>query len=182
MGLMDFLLGSPGTGGQRAKEAQALSKADRAFIMQQLGRQTANIDESTNRQMGMSMGGQAAAANAAREAQAKALANVAQYTGNPLAMSSALAQSGTNQMLGQIYQQGAGQRSNILSQRLGLLGQAEGLAGQSRLGVTQAEQNILGSIQDSEPGMLGGLLQAYMGMKGMQGSGDTTTNISFPNQ
>ena len=169
--LSDMLFGSPGTGAARAKEAQGIAQADRGGIMSQLGRQTGRIEEGAEQQMALSMGGQGAAAHAAREAQRKALENVAKYAGHPLAMSSALAQSGTNQMLGQIYQQGAGQRIGIEGQRLGLLGQAEGLAGQSRLGASQAELNVLASIQDTQPGMLGSLISSYMGMKGMQNFG-----------
>ena len=169
--LGDLLFCSPGTGGERAKEAQTLAQKERAWLMNQLGRQTGRIDDSTQKQMAFSMGGQGAAAHAAREAQRKALENVAKYSGNPLAMSSALAQSGTNQLLGQIYQQGAGQRIGIQGQRLGMLAQAEGLAGSGRQNVLGSELGVLESIQDAQPGMFGSLLSAYMGMKGMQGFG-----------
>lgn len=172
MGFLDELLfGSAGTGKERAAEAQSLAKGERAWLMQQLGRQTGRIEEGGKRQMGISMGGQSAAAHAAREAQKKALENVAKYAGNPLAMSSALAQSGTNQLLGQIYQQGAGQRQGILGQQMGLLGQAEGLATSGRQNVLGSELGVLESIQDTQPGMFGQLMSAYMGMEGMKGMG-----------
>lgn len=172
MGLLDeLLLGSPGTGGERAAQAQKLSQSDRNFVMNQLARRQAGIAESTRQSMGMSMGGQAAAANAARVAQEKALANVAKYTNNPLALASAAAQVGTSGLLGQIYSQGAAQRAGILQQEQGLLAQAEGLATQGRTAATQGEQNVLAAIQDAQPGMLGDLITSYMGMKGMQGMG-----------
>lgn len=171
MGLMDLLLGSPGSGGERAKQAEGIAISDREWIMDQLARSTGRIGESTKQSMAMSMGGQSAAANAARVAQEKALAAVGKYTNNPLALASASAQMGTSGLLGQIYSQGAGQRVGILGQEQGLLAQAEGLAGQSRLAASGAQQNVLASIDDSSPGILGSLISSWMGMKGMQGFG-----------
>lgn len=171
MSLVDFLIGSSGSGAARAKQAEGIAVSDRAWIMDQLARSTGRIKEGTKKSMAMSMGGQSAAANAARRAQEKALANVAKYTNNPLALASAAAQVGTSGLLGQIYSQGAAQRSGILAQEQGLLAQAEGLAGQSRLAASQAQQNVLASIQDSSPGILGSLITSYMGMKGMMGFG-----------
>ena len=174
--LGDLLGGSSGTGAARAKQAQKLFAEDKKAAEEQRQRQMLSIQEmfaGMQQAKAFTMGSQGAAADAARRAQEKAMERVAAYSGgNPLAMSSAMAQLGTNTALQNVYAQGGQQLSGLVmqseAQRAGLRAGAEGLYGQLRGQASAGEANVLSSIQDAQPGILGSLIGAagsYFGMK-----------------
>lgn len=168
MGIMDFLFGDPGTGAARAKEAGELFKGLGAFGDMQYGRSMGRLDKRSQQAMGQQMASQAAAANAAREAQEKAMALVAANSGNSeLAAANAMSQFGGTGPLSQLYAQGGAQRSGLVMQRAGMEQGIEGLLAQIQQASAGGQANVLGAIDDSSQGIAGPALQAWATFQGL---------------